>query len=89
MRSKAEDRGTGRKNALAGSTLSNPAMMTFACQRYQEAVWASKGGKLPTTDSKLRRIRIHRNLRSLRSLRRSLCSLCNLCNLCSRSRGLP
>jgi hypothetical protein len=69
--------------------LSNPAMTTCVCQRNQEAVWASKGGKLPTTNSSLR----SRNLRNLCSLRNlcRLCTLCSLCSrsLCSRSRELP
>jgi hypothetical protein len=58
---------------LAGSTLSSPAIATCVCQRNRKAVRFSRGGKLPTTNSNLRRSRIHRNL----------CSPCNPCNPCS------
>jgi hypothetical protein len=59
-------------------------MMTRMCQRNRKAIWSSRGGKLPTTDSR------KRSLRNRRSLRRNHGNLCSLCSLCSRrSRGLP
>jgi hypothetical protein len=72
-------------HGLAGSTLSSPAKMTCACQRNRKAIWSSRDGKLPTTDSRKRSRRNRRRNRNLYNL----CTLCSLGSRRSRSRGLP
>jgi hypothetical protein len=67
------------QHELAGSIVSDPAMMTCICQRDRKAAWSSRDGKLPTTDSNLRRIRNPGNPGNL-------CSLCNLCSHRIRAR---
>lgn len=66
-----------RRHGLAGSTLSIPAKMTCVCQRNRKAVWSSRCGKHPTTNS-------NRN-RRIRRIHHSLCNPDNLCSL--RNRG--
>jgi hypothetical protein len=82
------------RHRLAGSIVSSPAMMTCICQCSRKALWLSRCGNHPTTNSNRRRSRSRRN-------RRSLCNHHNRarlparrpwplpCSLCRRHRMSP